>query len=89
MPFHVVNESISGMATVIRRPKNSQVTLVNQGAVDVYFDFNPNRLNTAAPGVVPQGTKLVATTGSIQIDMHENTTIWTRAVSQTTIEVQP
>jgi hypothetical protein len=85
MAFHIVDALT---ATPIRRQKGSQVTLVNQLAVDVYFDFNRERLNASAPGVVPAGTKLVATTGSIQIDNFPGV-VWTRAVSQTSIEVQP
>lgn len=75
-------------AKPIRRQRGSQVTLVNQSAVDVYFDFNPNRLNATPVGVAPSGTKLLATTGSIQIDSFPGV-IWVRAATPTQIEVQP
>lgn len=75
-------------ATAIRRTVGAQVTLINQNAVDVYFDFNKDRLNASAPGTVPAGTKLAANTGQIQIDSFPGV-LWTRAVSATSIEVQP
>lgn len=75
-------------ATAIRRTQGSQITLVNQNAVDVYVDFNKDRLNASAPGVVPAGTKLAANTGQIQFDNFPGL-LWTRAVSSTSIEVQP
>lgn len=75
-------------AKPIRRPPGSQVTLVNQSAVDVYFDFNPNRLNATPAGSVPSGTKIAATTGQIQIDSFPGV-IWVRAATATQIDVQP
>lgn len=78
-------------AKPIRRPRNSQVTLINQSATDVFFDFNAARLNSAAVGAVGvnNGTKLVNTNGSIQIDMHERDVIFVRANTATQIDVQP
>lgn len=85
MSAHFVD---ANTATPLRRQIGSQVTLVNQLAVDVYFERNENRINATAPGVVPNGIKLSATNGSIQIDNFPGV-IWTRAVSATTIEVYP
>lgn len=78
-------------AKPIRRPRNSQVTLINQSASDVWFDFNPNRLNAAPVGAVGNnnGTKLVNTNGSIQIDMHSRDVIYVRSNTATQIDVQP
>jgi hypothetical protein len=75
-------------ATPVRRTQGAQVTLINQQPVDVYFDFNKDRLNASAPGVVPDGTKIAASTGQIQLDNFPGV-VWTRAVAATFIEVQP
>jgi hypothetical protein len=72
----------------IRRAVGSTVTFVNQSAVDVYFDYNPNRLNAALAGVVPDGTKLIAAGGQVQWSQYPGV-IFVRAVTLTFLEVQP
>jgi hypothetical protein len=87
MPLQIVN---ADTAVAIRRAPGTTVTLINNSATDVYIDTNPNRLNATLQGVVPSGTKLAATGGQIQIASFFNSgVVYARAVSQTTIEVQP
>lgn len=75
-------------AVAIRRPKGSQVTLVNQTAVDVYIDFNRQRLEASAVGAVPDGTKIAANTGQVQVDSFPGV-IYARSAVATSLEVQP
>jgi hypothetical protein len=92
MPLHMVDVN---SATPLRRPKGSQVTLVNTSNVVVYFDINQNYLNSFAPGSVPNTAFLPAAAagppvvpGSVQFDDFPGV-IWTRSVTQTTIQVYP
>lgn len=85
MAAHLVDVAT---ATPLRRPRGSQVTLVNQSAVDVFFDQNKDRINAPLAVAPLPGIKLVATNGSIQIDNFPGV-IWTRAVTATSIEVYP
>lgn len=80
----IVNDTI---ATRISRPKGSTVTILNQSATDVYIDNDYNRLNQSATGDVPQGTKIAANTGFLQIPNFSGE-IWVRAQTKTAIEVQ-
>lgn len=75
-------------AVPVRRTPGATVTFINQSAVDVYFDRDPNRLNACLPAAVPDGTKLVAAGGQLQWANFPGT-LWFRAAAQTTIEVQP
>lgn len=74
-------------ATPLRRRQGSNVTLVNQGAVDVYCDENPNRLNSTVTGAVPSGTEIAAGGGQLQYSSYPGV-LWFRAAQVTTIEVQ-
>lgn len=78
----------SDVAVRIRRNAGSSVTFINQSNVDVYFDIEPMRLNSTAPGVTPNGTKLAANGGEKEVDNFPGS-MWFRAVSSTSIEVQP
>jgi hypothetical protein len=85
MPFLIVSSDI---AVKVWRPKGSNVTLINQSGVDVFFDREPSRLNATAPGTVPNGSKLAANGGEKEFDNWPGA-MWFRAISNTTIEVQP
>lgn len=78
----------SGPAAVIRRTKGATVNLVNQTAVDVYFDTDAKRLNASVEGAVPSGTKIAATTGEATWAYFPGE-VYVRAATQTTLEVQP
>lgn len=82
-------------AAPLRRMRGTQVTLVNQSAVDVYFDFDAQRINGPFIGGVPDGTRIAAaavgpppTEGQVQIDNFPGV-VWLRAAAATQIEVQP
>ena len=75
-------------AVPLRRRFGVQVTLVNQSAVDVYMDKEPNRLNTTQPGTPPSCTKIAANGGQVQFQPYERE-MWFRAAFPTTLEVQP
>lgn len=75
-------------ATKVEKPKGHTVTLDNtQGAVDIYYDSDYNALNTAAPGSIPNGTKLAA--GAQQVVQDWDLPLYFRAASNTTMKVQP
>ena len=82
--FHVPN----GAAVPLRRRPGSELTLTNVSGTDVYMDKDPARLNQTAVGVVPQGTRLVNTTGFIQFTEWPGL-MWFRAAAATNIEVLP
>lgn len=67
------------------------VTLLlnNQSATDVYFDSDPNRLNSTVAGAVPNGTKLAANSSTSIASTKDNSMIWFRAATQTQIDIQP
>lgn len=70
----------------LRLPKGSQVTVVNDSAVDVYYDFNREPLDAAVPGTAPtNGIKLAATTGSVQFFPFPGE-IWFRSATPTLIK---
>lgn len=82
-------------AVPLRRQKGIQVTIVNQSAVDVYFDFDPQRINGPFIGGVPDGTRIAAfaagppaTEGQVQLDNFPGV-VWLRAAAATQVEVQP
>jgi hypothetical protein len=75
-------------AVPVRRAPGATVTFINQSAVDVYFDRDPNRLNSVKTGDTPDGTKLAANGGQLQWAQFPGT-LWFRAAAATTIEVQP
>jgi hypothetical protein len=93
MAMHVVDVNT---ATVIRRPKGQQVTVVNNTAQVVYVDTNVNRLNSwplVAGVLTPNGgTPIPAVAalvpGVLQIDNFPGE-LWARATAQTIIEVLP
>lgn len=78
----------SDVAIRIRRPQGASVTLINQSAIDVYFDAEPGRLNASAPGTTPNGTKLAANGGEKEFENFPGS-MWFRAIANTSIEVQP
>lgn len=78
----------SDTAVRVRRNNGSSVTFINQSAVDVYFDVEPARLNSSAPGAIPSGTKLAANGGEKEFENFPGS-MWFRATANTTIEVQP
>jgi hypothetical protein len=81
-------EVSSGNAVVVRRAPGSTVTFINQSAVDVYFDADPNRLNKSVDGSIPDGSLLPANGGNIQFSNFPGA-YWFRAAAATTIEAQP
>lgn len=78
-----------GFATSLTGREGTNLTIVNQSATDVYFDTsgNASRLNGTVAGAVPQGTKIAANGGQVQFTSAP--TIFLRAASQTTVEIQP
>lgn len=78
----------SDIAAPVRRTKGSTVTFVNQSATDVYVDSDYQRLNATVQGAAPDGTKLAANGGQLQVTDYPGL-LWVRAATQTTIEVQP
>jgi hypothetical protein len=78
-----------GYATKLRSFRGGTLTLTNSSAVDIYYDIEAagGSINSTAPGVIPTGTKIAATGGTIQFqDCPDN--IWVRAISQTVLDVQ-
>lgn len=75
-------------AVALRRKAGSTITLVNQGATDVYVSREPDRLNTTLTGAVPPGMKIVNGGGQLQWPNFPGT-LWFRAAAKTTIEVVP
>lgn len=82
-------------ATALRRQKGTQVTIVNQSAVNVYMSDDPQQLNGTAFGVAPNGMLIAAfaagpppTAGQVQIDNFKGV-VWLRAAAQTIVEVYP
>jgi hypothetical protein len=75
-------------AIPVRRAVGSTVTFVNQKTVDVYLDSDYNRLNAALPGTAPDGTKLAASGGQVQITNYPGV-FFLRSATDTEVEVQP
>lgn len=76
-------------ARAVRRKQGSTVTFVNQSTTtDVYFDRQEERLNRAAPGGTPDGTKLSKNGGQLQYPDFPGV-LWFRSTDDTTIEVVP
>jgi hypothetical protein len=75
-------------AVALRRQPGITVTLVNQSAVDVYFDRVPDTLNKTVTGAVPDGLKLAANGGQLQWPNFPGT-LWFRAASKTEVKVTP
>ena len=73
-------------AVAVRRRAGTVVTLVNQGAQDVYFSTDPNRLNTVPAGTVPDGTKIANGGGWFQWPNFPGV-VWVRAAVAAKIEV--
>lgn len=78
----------SDTAIPVRREVGKTVTFINQSATDVYLDSDYQRLNASVEGVAPDGTKLVAAGGQIQITNYPGV-YYMRAATRTVIEVQP
>jgi hypothetical protein len=83
----------SESAISVRRPKGSRVKFVNQSSVDVYMDSDPGLLNSVVPVTIPNsaslnGTRLAANGGETQFDNYPGV-MWFRALSYTSIQVQP
>jgi hypothetical protein len=78
-----------GYATSLASFAGSNLTLANNSAVDVYYttEAGGGALNSTAPGIVPTGTKLVASTGFVQFQDAPHS-LWVRAISQTQLDVQ-
>lgn len=70
----------------IRRKPGSTVTFNNYSAVDVYVSNDRSQLAASLPGVAPSGTKLAATTGSLQV-VNFPGVVWARSATDTTIEI--
>ena len=75
-------------AVALRRKAGITITLVNQGATDVYVSREPDRLNTSITGGVPAGMKIANGGGQLQWPNFPGT-LWMRAAAKTTIEVIP
>jgi hypothetical protein len=78
-----------GYATRLTSFAGVNLTLVNSSAVDVYYDVQKGggSINSTAPGVIPVGTKIAATGGTVQFTDSPDE-IWVRAISQTVLDVQ-
>jgi hypothetical protein len=85
MPQQIIS---ADHAVAIRRKPGSNTLFVNQSAVDVYIDDEGKRLNATVQGVVPSGTKVAANGGQVNWSSYSGV-IYARAVTATTIEVQP
>jgi len=87
MPAEIVSVD---RARAIRRKPGTNITFVNQGATDVYFDNDPGRINAALPGAltIANGTKIANSGGQVQFSAFPGV-VWVRANAATTIEVQP
>jgi hypothetical protein len=85
------NESVpSGPARAIRRKRGSNITIVNQSAVDVYYSYNASDLNSAPDGTAPVGPqKIAASGGELVVTAWPDLAFWVRAVSDTFLSVQP
>jgi hypothetical protein len=79
----------SGPARVLSRPQGSNLVIVNQSAVDVYFSDNPSQLNASIPGQVPNGTKIAAAGGEVTITSYKAGGFWMRAATDTELQVSP
>lgn len=82
--FNVDDEN----AVAFRRRAGGTVTFVNQLAVDVYMDRDPQGLNASAVGAVPSGMKIAAAGGQLQYPNFPGV-LWFRAASKTKIAVVP
>jgi hypothetical protein len=79
----------SDIAMRIVRPEGCEVTFLNNSEIDVYYDREPGRLNASVPGTVPNGTKLSANGGEHTFRNYPCGGIFVRAITITTIEVEP
>lgn len=79
-----------GYATKLRSFRGGTLTLINSSAVDVYYDVEAagGQINSTAPGIIPSGTKIAASGGTIQFAAPAPDNIWVRAISQTVLDVQ-
>ena len=76
--------------TPIRRRPGSNVTLVNQSAVDVYIDSDYNRIMASATGAIPAGTQIINGGGqAVWSGYLQDGVIWVRSATPTTVEVIP
>lgn len=74
--------------TPVRRRPGSNVTVVNQSAVDVYIDQDYNRILASATGAVPNGTQIINGGGqAVWSAFLQDGVFWVRAASPTTVEV--
>ena len=75
-------------ATKVEREKGHTVTIDNtQNTVDLYYDSDYNRINAAAPGQIPNGSKIAAGT-SLQIP-DWSLPLYFRAISGIRVISQP
>jgi hypothetical protein len=86
MPSVIV---LADRAIAIRRRPGRTVTIVNDGAVDIFIDSNINRLNAARTGQIPDGTKVLAGDSFQWEEFPESGIVYARSTAITTIEVQP
>jgi hypothetical protein len=85
MPSEIVSADIP---RAIRRRAGTNITFINQGTVDIYFDNDFGRLAASVAGVVPSGTKIANSGGQVQFSAFPGI-VYVRAISPTTLEVQP
>lgn len=78
-----------GYATRLTSFAGANLTLTNSSAVDVYYDVQKGggTINSTAPAVIPLGTKIAASGGTVQFNEAPDE-IWVRAISQTLLDVQ-
>ena len=89
MPSEIVTADVP---RPIRRRPGSNITIINQLSVDVFFDNDIGRLAAAAPGAVStaNGTKIANSGGQVQFSSWAGTgVVYFRSNSPTQIEVQP
>lgn len=84
------NEAVpSTVARRIHRKAGSNITMINQSTVDIYFSYNVSDLNNTAVGEVPGGIKIGNSGGEVVITSWPALDVWVRAVSPTFLQVQP
>jgi hypothetical protein len=90
--IHMVD---TATATPLRRPVGDQITLINNSAIPVAFDSNENYINSFplatigtanGPAFIP--ALAAGIPGSVQFDSFPGV-IWTRAATQTVVQVYP
>lgn len=84
----IVNDP-NGYATRLGNFEGSNLTLTNSSTTDVYYDVEAvaATLNGSAPGVVPSGTKIAASGGTVQF-FYAPKDLWVRSATQTVLDVQ-